>query len=192
VKHVQTNGTRTRSVGKTTANRKRGHNRSRNGAETINHLRDKRKSPRQNGESKRIPERSKKIPKSIRQFATLGEIMKENEATKYVLGWIDANKWCEEEFYFGLNNPRFRPDFMIERPRKMMIEVKGSEFSMAELAGQIVLYLLSFKRRKLIVAVPSRINELKELRKKLRRHSFNFEIIDVSNLKFFMKVSKIC
>jgi len=112
-------------------------------------------------------------------------LMKEDEAVEYVSSWIEANKWHEEEFFFGSDNPRVRPDFLIDHPTKSMIEVKGSKFRITELAGQIVVYLLSFKRRKLIVAIPSRINEVQSLRKQLRRHGFNFEILDVSNLKFF-------
>jgi hypothetical protein len=112
--------------------------------------------------------------------------MKEEEAVKYVHEWIKMNRFKEnEEFYFGGDNPKAKPDFLIDYPRKMMIEVKGSHFSMTRLIGQIVYYLLSFRRRKLIVAVPERVEELRLLRQKLMRHGFKFEILDISNLEYF-------
>jgi hypothetical protein len=116
--------------------------------------------------------------------------MKEEEAYRSVARWMKTSNFQEEDFYFGLTNPRCHPDFMINRPRKMMVEVKGSKFSLTTLIGQIVYYSLSFPHRQLIIAVPAKLEQLRVLKQKLRKHGFNFQVLDVSKIGEFKTVEE--
>lgn len=115
--------------------------------------------------------------------------MEENKVKMFVESWLKkrgvktVSYWEAKEF-FGYNT-RVKPDLLVKpkysKKRLIAIEVKGSNFDMNELIGQLLIYSLNSPY--VYVAVPAEHEKpLRKLRSKIRRRmkGFDFGIISVN------------